>query len=133
CPIAGPAWCHFLARLDRSPLQRAAKTAARSWEDEPFSYVALSREPAAAVAGPSARVVLGRPRQRPGMIQLRICVDGRIETRTLSRRDGLAWRTARDLAWGDAVPPEVRGAGRVGAPSPGSTSDEEGAPPASSW
>jgi ribosomal protein RSM22 (predicted rRNA methylase) len=108
CPIENPAWCHFLARLDRSPLQRGAKAAERSWEDEPFSYVAVSRLP----ADPAARIVLGRPRQRPGMVELRICVDGRIDDRVLSRRDGPAWKAARDLAWGDAVPPDVLEAGR---------------------
>ena len=108
CPIADPAWCHFLARLDRSPLQRGAKAAERSWEDEPFSYVAVSRAP----ADPAARIVLGRPRQRPGMVELRVCVDGRIERKVLSRRDGPAWKAARDLAWGDPVPPDVLDAGR---------------------
>jgi ribosomal protein RSM22 (predicted rRNA methylase) len=103
CPIAGAAWCHFLARLDRSPLQRTAKGAERSWEDEPFSYVAIGRT--AGVGAP--RIVLGRPRQRPGMVELRICVDGRIEQRVLSRRDGSAWRAARDLEWGDALPAAV--------------------------
>jgi ribosomal protein RSM22 (predicted rRNA methylase) len=106
CPIEDPAWCHFLARLDRSPLQRRAKSASRSWEDEPFSYVAVAR-PAAVDADPAARVVLGRPRQRPGVIELRICRDGRIEQRMLSRRDGPAWKAARDLAWGDPLPPIV--------------------------
>ena len=110
CPIVDPAWCHFLARLDRSPLQRRAKAADRSWEDEPFSYVAVARP--AVVAEPAPRVVLGRPRQRPGVVELRVCVDGRIERRTLSRRDGPAWKTARDLAWGDPVPAEVLDAGR---------------------
>ncbi len=108
CPIVEPAWCHFLARLDRSPLQRTAKAAARSWEDEPFSYVAVTREPPA----PAARVVLGRPRRRPGVVELRVCVDEGIELRTLSRRDGPGWRTARDLEWGDPVPPAVLAAGR---------------------
>jgi ribosomal protein RSM22 (predicted rRNA methylase) len=112
CPIADPAWCHFLARLDRSPLQRGAKAADRSWEDEPFSYVAVSR----VVAAAEPRVVLGRPRQRPGVVELRVCVDGRIEHRTLSRRDGSAWKAARDLAWGDPVPAEVLAAGRRAAP-----------------
>jgi ribosomal protein RSM22 (predicted rRNA methylase) len=107
CPVRDPEWCHFLARLDRSPLQRRAKGASRSWEDEPFSYVVASRVP----ADPAPRVVLGRPRQRPGMVELRICVDGRIDQRTLSRRDGPAYRMARDLAWGDRVPDEVLEAG----------------------
>jgi ribosomal protein RSM22 (predicted rRNA methylase) len=108
CPVRDPEWCHFLARLDRSPLQRRAKGASRSWEDEPFSYVVASRVP----ADPAPRVVLGRPRQRPGMVELRLCVDGRIDPRTLSRREGLAYRMARDLAWGDPVPAEVLEAGR---------------------
>jgi ribosomal protein RSM22 (predicted rRNA methylase) len=108
CPVRDPEWCHFLARLDRSPLQRRAKAASRSWEDEPFSYVVASRVP----ANPVPRVVLGRPRRRPGMVELRICIDGRIVPRTLSRRDGSAYRRARDLAWGDPVPDEVLEAGR---------------------
>jgi ribosomal protein RSM22 (predicted rRNA methylase) len=112
CPIVDPAWCHFLARLDRSPLQRGAKAADRSWEDEPFSYVAVSRSAPA----PEVRVVLGRPRRRPGVVELRVCLDGRIETRTLSRRDGPAWKAARDLEWGDPVPTEVLEAGRRAAP-----------------
>jgi ribosomal protein RSM22 (predicted rRNA methylase) len=103
CPIVDPAWCHFLTRLDRSPLQRRTKAASRSWEDEPFSYVAVAR-PAGVDAEPAPRVVLGRPRQRPGVVELRICQDGRIERRTLSRRDGPAWKAARDLGWGDPVP-----------------------------
>nr|MBA2380475.1 hypothetical protein [Chloroflexota bacterium] len=104
CPIAGPAWCHFLVRLDRSPLQRRAKAAERSWEDEPFSYVAVAKPPVA--PQPAARIVLGRPRRRPGRVELRVCVDGAIETRTVSRRDGERWRLARDLAWGDPLPPD---------------------------
>ncbi len=107
CPIVGAAWCHFLVRLDRSPLQRRAKGAERSWEDEPFSYVAVTRPrrgglPAA--PDPAPRIVLGRPRRRAGVIELRICAGGRIETRTLSRRDGPAWKAARRLGWGDRVP-----------------------------
>ena len=101
CPVADSAttWCHFLARLDRSPLHRRAKGGTRSWEDEPFSYVAMSRE----AAEPQPRVVLGRPRRYPGRVELRICVDGRIATRTVSRREGEQWRAARDLEWGDVV------------------------------
>jgi len=103
CPVAASrsAWCHFLARLDRSPLHRATKRAARSWEDEPFSYVVAARP--SVVADPRPRIVLGRPRHRPGMIELRVCVDGRIETVVRSRRDGPAYRDARDVEWGDAM------------------------------
>ncbi|HEY7131983.1 MAG TPA: small ribosomal subunit Rsm22 family protein [Candidatus Limnocylindrales bacterium] len=106
CPVAaGPAWCHFLARLDRSPLQKRAKSAARSWEDEPYAYVVAARP--SVVADPRPRVVLGRPRHRPGLVEVRVCADGRIETVVRSRRDGEAYRIGRDLAWGDVVPSPV--------------------------
>jgi ribosomal protein RSM22 (predicted rRNA methylase) len=103
CPVAGSrtTWCHFLARLDRSPGHRRAKAATRSWEDEPFSYVAVARP--AVVADPRPRVVLGRPRRHPGRVELRICTDGRIEVRIVSRRAGETWRVAKDLDWGDLV------------------------------
>jgi ribosomal protein RSM22 (predicted rRNA methylase) len=103
CPVAGSraSWCHFIARLDRSPSHRRAKRATRSYEDELFSYVALARPEVMADARP--RVVLGRPRHHPGRVELRVCIDGRIETRIVSRRAGETWRTAKDLDWGDAI------------------------------
>ena len=104
CPVAGSrtTWCHFLARLDRSPLHRRAKAAERSWEDEPYSYVVAARPPV--LADPRPRVVLGRPRRRPGVVELRVCDDGRIETVVLSRRNGPAYRASTDVTWGDALP-----------------------------
>jgi ribosomal protein RSM22 (predicted rRNA methylase) len=107
CPVAASrtTWCHFLARLDRSPLHRAAKRAGRSWEDEPFAYLVAARP--ALIADPRPRVVLGRPRHRPGRVELRVCVDGRIETVVRSRRDGPAYRATGDLEWGDPVPVEL--------------------------
>jgi ribosomal protein RSM22 (predicted rRNA methylase) len=107
CPLRGAAWCHFLARLDRSPLQRRAKGAARSFEDEPFAYLVVARP--ALIADPRPRVVLGRPRHRPGVVELRVCDDGRIETVVRSRRDGERYRAARDLAWGDAIATPIEG------------------------
>jgi ribosomal protein RSM22 (predicted rRNA methylase) len=103
CPVAGSrtSWCHFLARLERSPGHRRAMGAVLSYEDEPFSYVALARP--TVFADPRPRGVLGRPRRHPGRVELRICTDGRIETRIVSRRAGDAWRAAKDLEWGDAL------------------------------
>ena len=106
CPVRGPEWCHFLARLDRSPLHRGAKAASLSWEDEPYSYAVAARSGALVPATePAARVVLGRPRHHPGRVELRLCEDGRIDRRTVSRREGPMYRAARDLEWGDRAEP----------------------------
>ena len=100
CPIAAPAWCHFLVRLDRSPQHRRAKSATQDWEDEPFSYLVAAR-PNDLAPDPAARIVLGRPRRKPGRVELRVCGPEGLAEVTMSRRDGPGYAQARDLAWGD--------------------------------
>jgi ribosomal protein RSM22 (predicted rRNA methylase) len=52
-------WCHFAVRLPRSSLHRRLKGGELSYEDEKFSFVAVSRD-GAATAGAHARI-LRRP------------------------------------------------------------------------
>lgn len=101
CPLAADDWCHFGARLARSATHRAAKGAERSFEDEPFSYLAATRRP---VPVRPARV-LRRPRVRSGHVLLTLCEPaGRAEVRTVSARDKAAYRKVRRVAWGDVWP-----------------------------
>ncbi len=129
CPIAGDDWCHFLVRVERSVLHRRAKSAARSWEDEPISYVVATRLP----AEPAARAVLGRPRSRPGRVELRICAaDGRIHREVVSRREGPRYRAARDVAWGDRIPAVIAeglAEGLAGGTADGTATDGDLEPP----
>jgi ribosomal protein RSM22 (predicted rRNA methylase) len=85
----------------RSRLHRLTKEGDVPWEDEKFVFVAASRHPAQPIA---ARVV-APPRQAKGMATLKLCTaDGKAEARTVTRREGEAFRVARRLDWGDAVP-----------------------------
>lgn len=101
CPVAARAddWCHFTARLDRSALHRRLKGGALGHEDEKFSYVLASREP----LPHSAARVLRHPGYRKGMVTLELCAsDGTAGPRIVTKRDREAYRTARDVDWGDA-------------------------------
>ena len=103
CPVAGRRgdWCHFAVRLDRSALHRHLKDAALGHEDEKFSYVFASREPVV----PAASRVLRRPVRRKGLVQLELCrQNATAGPEVLTRRDPSAYRTARDVVWGDALP-----------------------------
>ena len=103
CPVAGRRgdWCHFAVRLDRSALHRHLKDAALGHEDEKFSYVFASREPVV----PAASRVLRRPVRRKGLVQLELCrQNATAGSEVLTRRDPSAYRTARDVVWGDALP-----------------------------
>jgi ribosomal protein RSM22 (predicted rRNA methylase) len=103
CPLGGSDdWCHFSARLDRSSLHRRLKGGALGHEDEKFSYVLASRDP---VSRRAAARVLRHPMKRKGLVQLEVCrpdaTAGRV---VVTRRDPTAYRTARDVVWGDALP-----------------------------
>jgi ribosomal protein RSM22 (predicted rRNA methylase) len=98
--LHAPDWCHFAERVARSRLHRLAKEAEVPWEDEKFSYVALSRKPAAAAA---ARVI-ARPRKGSGRTTLNLCrPDGSAGEELFSRRSGTVFKQAWRSAWGSLI------------------------------
>ena len=101
CPLAAPDWCHFSARVARSRLHRGAKGGTVPWEDEKFIYVAASRH---AGAGAAARV-LAPPQSSKFAVTLKLCEpSGQAAERTIEKRSGAAFKQARKLDWGDALP-----------------------------
>jgi ribosomal protein RSM22 (predicted rRNA methylase) len=99
CPLRLPDWCHFARRVARSRSHRQAKGAEVPWEDEKFSYVALSRRPAPAAG---ARVI-ARPRKASGRVMLKLCrPDGSAADQLLSRRDGALFKQAARSDWGSS-------------------------------
>ena len=100
CPLQAPDWCHFAERVARSRMHRLAKEADLAWEDEKFSYVAVSRQP---VSIATARVI-ARPRKGSGRVTLKLCrPDGSAGDQLLSRRDGAAFKRAWRSDWGSAL------------------------------
>ena len=99
CPLQPPDWCHFAARVARSRLHRQAKGAEVPWEDEKFSYIAVSRRPA---FDAPARVI-APPRKASGRVVLKLCrPDGSAGEQLFSRRDGAAYKRATHSDWGSA-------------------------------
>lgn len=103
CPIRPEQdWCHFAVRLNRNALHRRIKDGTLSFEDEKFSYVAVSARP-----WPRAESrVLRHPLKRKGLVTLRLCTaEEGLADRAVSKRQGEVYRDARDVSWGDAWPP----------------------------
>jgi ribosomal protein RSM22 (predicted rRNA methylase) len=99
CPLVAPDWCHFAQRLPRSRDHMMLKDADVPFEDEKFSYVALSRVPAETRA---ARV-LAPPHVGKAAITAKLCtIDGVIPA-GIPRRDKAAYATARRWRWGDTA------------------------------
>jgi ribosomal protein RSM22 (predicted rRNA methylase) len=100
CPLQPPDWCHFARRVARSRLHRQAKGADVPWEDEKFSYVAVSRRPA---SDTGARII-ARPRKASGRVTLKLCrPDGSAADQLLSRRDGDLFKRASRGDWGSSL------------------------------
>jgi ribosomal protein RSM22 (predicted rRNA methylase) len=102
CPLQQPDWCHFTQRLPRLQAHKQIKGAELPFEDEKFSYVALSRMP---IALRPARV-LAQPVINKVEVAAKLCTADGVTTARVPRRIREAYARARRWRWGDAVAPE---------------------------
>ncbi|MGA5194769.1 small ribosomal subunit Rsm22 family protein [Streptomyces exfoliatus] len=106
CPIEpGTDWCHFAARVSRSSLHRKVKGGSLPYEDEKYSYVAATREPAA----PTVSRITRRPQIRKGLVLLELCGPEGLGRENVTKRHGPLYKQARDAEWGDSWPPDDEG------------------------
>jgi len=99
CPLEAPDWCHFSQRLPRSRAHKQVKGAEVPFEDERFSYVALTRT----AAPHRASRVLAQPAIGKAEISARLCTSSGLAIAKVPRRDKPAYAAARHWRWGDAV------------------------------
>jgi ribosomal protein RSM22 (predicted rRNA methylase) len=99
CPLQPPDWCHFTQRLPRSRAHKQIKGAELPFEDEKFSYVALTRAP---VTPYSARV-LAQPAVGKVEISAKLCTSEGLVVTKVPRRAKADYARARRWRWGDAV------------------------------
>jgi len=99
CPLDAPDWCHFTQRLPRSQAHRQLKSAELAYEDERFSYVALTRAPA---ARRPARV-LAQPVVSKVEVTAKLCMPEGLAITKVPRRAKADYAAARRWQWGDAV------------------------------
>src|ERR1700736_6803338 len=99
CPLAAPDWCHFTQRLPRSQAHKQIKGAELPFEDEKFSYVALTRAPA---AQHPARV-LAQPVVAKVEVTAKLCTADGLAIVKVPRRAKADYARARRWRWGDAV------------------------------
>jgi ribosomal protein RSM22 (predicted rRNA methylase) len=99
CPLIAPDWCHFTQRLPRSQAHRHVKGAELPFEDEKFSYVALTRAPVA----PHPARVLAQPVVTKIEVTAKLCTADGVVTAKIPRRAKTDYAAARRWRWGDAV------------------------------
>jgi ribosomal protein RSM22 (predicted rRNA methylase) len=102
CPLQPPDWCHFTQRLPRSRAHKQVKEAELPFEDEKFSYVALTRAP---IVSRPARV-LAQPVVTKIEVTAKLCTPDGLVIAKVPRRAKADYASARRWRWGDAVTAE---------------------------
>lgn len=97
CPMKEPDWCHFAVRLARSRVHRQLKGGKAPYEDEKYSYVAVSRQ---SLEHQGARVIR-HPFVQPGRVRLDVCTTDGISSELATKKNPERFRQARKLSWGD--------------------------------
>ena len=100
CPLPEDDWCQFTCRVSRSRLQKALKGGESPFEDEKFSFLAVSKAP---VQTPAGRI-LRHPAKGSGPIGLRLCTAEQIRDITVTKKNGALYKLARKAEAGDAFP-----------------------------
>ncbi|OJU11661.1 MAG: hypothetical protein BGN85_05535 [Alphaproteobacteria bacterium 64-11] len=99
CPMAGNDWCHFSQRLPRTRDHMVLKDASVPFEDERYSYLAVTR---AAPLLRGARILSPPLTEKPGLT-FKLCDGDGLRARFVARRDKDAYRRARRRSWGDLL------------------------------
>lgn len=100
CPLSEDDWCQFTCRVSRSRLQKVLKGGDAPFEDEKFSFLAVSKTP----VEPSAGRILRHPVKASGHIGLKLCTAEGICDVTVTKKHGLLYKLARKAESGDAFP-----------------------------
>jgi ribosomal protein RSM22 (predicted rRNA methylase) len=102
CPLQPPDWCHFTQRLPRSRAHKHLKGADLPFEDEKFSYVALSR------TGAASRLarILAQPQVTKVAVTAKLCTPTGLVAAAVPHRDKARYAGAKKWTWGDAVAPD---------------------------
>lgn len=99
CPIKGDDWCHFSERIERSSLHRFLKRGSLGYEDEKFSWIAVSKTPCTL---PLKRV-LRHPKKHSGHISLTLCTPEGIKEEIISKRHKESYKWAKKAEWGSST------------------------------
>jgi ribosomal protein RSM22 (predicted rRNA methylase) len=98
CPLTDSDWCHFSERLARSRDHKYVKGADAPFEDERYSYVAVSRAPVKHAGW--VRIIKPVLEAKPGFT-LPLCDGSGLRNAIVARRDKETFRAARRKNWGD--------------------------------
>ena len=99
CKLPKDDWCHSIVRVERNKIHKFVKDADLPYEDEKFSYIAISKEK---IDNSGARI-LSHPNISSGFIKVKLCNNGIIEDKTFTKKDKENFKKIKKLKCGDLI------------------------------
>lgn len=100
CPLPKDDWCHFTCRVPRSRMHRQLKSADVPYEDEKFTYLAVTSKEIP--ANHDGRI-LRHPEIGKGYLTMDVCTEGGIAKVRYSKKDGMLYKSARKSSAGNSI------------------------------
>ena len=99
CKLPKDDWCHSIVRVERNKIHKFVKDADVPYEDEKFSYIAISKEK----IDNSGGRILRHPNISSGFIKVNLCNNGIIEEKTFTKKDKDNFKKIKKLKCGDLI------------------------------
>lgn len=99
CKLPQDDWCHSIVRVERNKIHKFVKDADVPYEDEKFSYIAISKDK---IDNSGARI-LRHPNISSGFIKVKLCANGNIEEKTITRKEKELFKKVKKLKCGDLI------------------------------
>lgn len=99
CNLPEDDWCHTTVRIERTKLHKMLKDGDAPYEDEKFSYIAITEE---TFQTENSRI-LRHPIIEKGKITLKLCTKGNIEQKIITKKDGEVFKQAKKKKCGDEL------------------------------
>ena len=99
CPMVETDWCHFKTRLPRSRAHMQAKSATVPFEDESFSWLAVSHTAATL----KKFRIIAPPLVNKVAVTFKLCGENGVSQTAIASRNKPAYKLARNMKWGDGL------------------------------
>jgi ribosomal protein RSM22 (predicted rRNA methylase) len=99
CKLPESDWCHSTVRVERNKTHKILKSADAPYEDEKFSYIAISKEN----LGTAESRILRHPMIENGKITLKLCTNGNIEEKIITKKEKEKFKQAKKKKCGDTI------------------------------
>lgn len=97
CKLSESDWCHATCRVQRTKIHKILKDGDAPYEDEKFSYIAISKEK---IETPEARI-LRHPIIKSGFVNMDVCTKEGIKNITISKKHKEKYKQAKKKNCGD--------------------------------